>query len=597
MKRFTLIFLLLCSFSAFAQEEMSNLTPSPNAKWTAYTKGGNLYVQNKASMEVIPLTDDGSDLVLNGYASWVYYEEIFGRSSKYKAFWWSPDSKKIAFYRFDNTQVPMFPIYSPKGQDGSLNLTRYPKAGEKNPDVKIGVIDLSVAPKKGKYKIVWADFDAAEDQYFGTPFWSDDSKALYVQREPRIQNTLDLYRVDAATGSKSAIYHETYKTWLDWIDDMLFSSDGLYMVRSFETGWEQIYFLGYDGSLKRLTDGPNWRMSLKKRDSKTGDIYFTAQRDSRVRSALYKLASDGSITALTDTLYNVDMVEIGPDGKIKATLSNSTTPKFTMGKKPKKADDSLALPRIISIKADDGQDMYASIVYPKSFDASKKYPVHFEIYGGPNTPSVTDRWRNVDQWWSENEIIHMVIDVRASGHTGRAGTDLDYLDVCKTPVQDAVTWAKWMASQSYVDAAHMGIEGFSFGGSMTAMLLFNHSDLFRCGIAGGGVYDWKLYDTHYTERFMSTPALNSKGYRDASPINYVSNYPGDGTVMLKLTHGTADDNVHFQNTLQLVEELQNAGKQFELMIYPDGMHGYRGKQAEHSKASDRIFWLKYLKNQ
>jgi len=143
----------------------------------------------------------------------------------------------------------------------------------------------------------------------------------------------------------------------------------------------------------------------------------------------------------------------------------------------------------------------------------------------------------------------------------------------------------------------MGIEGFSFGGSMTAMLLFNHSDVFCCGIAGGGVYDWKLYDTHYTERFMSTPTLNAKGYRDASPINYVSNYPGDGSVMLKLTHGTGDDNVHFQNTLQLVDALQQAGKQFDLMIYPDGMHGYRGAQGKHSLESDRIFWLKHLKNQ
>ena len=215
---------------------------SPDSSYLAYTKGNDLYVLRSTDGRELRLTDDGSSLILNGYASWVYYEEIFGRPSRYRAFWWSPDSRKIAFYRFDNSRVPMFPIYSPFGQDGKLSQTRYPKAGEENPQVRIGIIDLD-SPQK----TVWADFDPAEDQYFGTPFWGADSRTLFVSREPRLQNHLDLFAVNASDGSKKPVYSESSSTWLNWIEGMVFSDTGLFMARSFETGWQQIYFLSYDG--------------------------------------------------------------------------------------------------------------------------------------------------------------------------------------------------------------------------------------------------------------------------------------------------------------------------------------------------------------
>ena len=252
-----------------------NLPFSPDSSMLAFTRSNDLYVYDIASGKERRLTNDGSELILNGYASWVYYEEIFGRPSRYRAFWWSPDSKKIGFYRFDNTAVPMFPIYSAAGQDGTLRNTRYPKAGEPNPEVKIGIIDLN---KEG---IVWADFDEKEDQYFGTPFWGADSQEFFIAREPRIQNTLDLYSFSATDGSKKHIYHEEYKTWLDWINGMLFTDKGLYMARSFETGWQQIYFLSYDGQLRRLTDGPNWRISLLRADARALD----ALADDALRTA------------------------------------------------------------------------------------------------------------------------------------------------------------------------------------------------------------------------------------------------------------------------------------------------------------------------
>ena len=214
-----------------------NPTVSPDSTMVAFTRGGDLWVRSLADSAETRLTFDGSDLILNGYASWVYYEEIFGRATNYRAFWWSPDSRSIAYYRFDNGEVPVFPIFSPFGQNGSLSLTRYPKAGQTNPSVRVGVAAIDSG------ETVWADFDYSLDQYFGTPFWSPDSRELFVSREPRRQNTLELYAVSAADGSLRQVYREEYPTWVDWIDDMLFTDDGFYMARSFETGWEQIYFL------------------------------------------------------------------------------------------------------------------------------------------------------------------------------------------------------------------------------------------------------------------------------------------------------------------------------------------------------------------
>ena len=605
-------------------DDAVNLTYSPDSTMLAFTRDNNLWVVDIASKEEKQLTFDGSELILNGYASWVYYEEILGRPSRYRAFWWSPDSKKLGYYRFDNSNVPMFPIYSPFGQDGKISRTRYPKAGEENPKVKIGIIDVTAAQPE----TVWADFDQNEDQYFGTPFWGADSKEFFISREPRIQNTLDLYSVSAADGSKNHIYHEEYKTWLDWIEGMIFTEKGLYMVRSFETGWQQIYFLSYDGkTLRRLTDGPNWRVELLKVDEKKGDVYFSARRESTVRTGVYKVDKKGVITALTDPAFDAQGIVMSPDGKaFVAILSNFNTPyqvwlyNVAKGKSVKVGDfadtfkdgtDDLAKPELISITTHDGLTLPGFIVYPKNFDPSKKYPVHVDIYGGPDTPQVRDSWRSgantALQWWYNNDIIEVTADCRAAGHNGREGLDFIYRQLDVVEVQDFCEWALYLKSLPYVNGDKIGVEGFSFGGTMTSLLVMNHSDLFHYGIAGGGVYDWCLYDTHYTERFMETPKTNPDGYAKTRVISQVKAYPANyatdaesaakvAPVMLMLTHGTGDDNVHFQNTLQLINELQKQGKAFEFMIYPDAMHGYRGFQGAHDRSAHRAFWLKYLKN-
>ncbi|MBO7071520.1 MAG: DPP IV N-terminal domain-containing protein, partial [Bacteroidales bacterium] len=427
MKRIATLFFLLLGFALRAQDV--NVTPSPDSSMVAFTRANDLWVRDIASGAERRLTSDGSDLVLNGYASWVYYEEIFGRPSQYRAFWWSPDSRTLAFYRFDNSAVPMFPIYSPFGQDGKLSLTRYPKAGENNPPVRIG---LASADGGGT---VWADFQEDPEQYFGTPFWGADSKELFVSRMPRRQSLLEVFAVNAENGAKRPVYSESYPTWVTWIEGMLFTDKGLYMARNFETGWEQIYFLGYDGTLKRLTDGPNWDIQLLKYDKKKGNLWFIAKRDSRIHPTLYRLDKKGRIYTLTNPEYFVAGAQISDDFKtFTARVSSARNPWTSISGNALKvknfpavneSSEDRPVPEIVKIQ-NDGFDLYGLMCKPRDFDPSKKYPVLMQLYGGPGTPYVRDYWNSRDAsdlWCWQNGIIYIVVDPRSSGENGRAGMD------------------------------------------------------------------------------------------------------------------------------------------------------------------------------
>lgn len=623
-----------------------NPTYSPDSTKVAFTRSNDLWVRDVASGSERQLTFDGDELTLNGYASWVYYEEILGRPSRYRAFWWSPDSRRIAFYRFDNSKVPYFPIYSPysggdtrslghTGYPGSLNNTRYPKAGQWNPLVKIGFVDT-----EGDSSIVWADFPlmggdctvanstpadseaegAVCDGYFGIPFWKSDSKELCVPTLPRIQNDLNLFSVSAEDGSKRLIYNEKYPTWISWFENMVFGENGLYVARRFETGWDQIYFISYDGSqVRRLTDSRLWDAAVLKVDEKSGKLYFSARLDGAPRTVLFcldlprgKKASYSVPRALTPLDKYAERIVIADDFKsFSARISNCTTPPSDIRCKLKVGCTTGT--EIISVQQDehpelrseliwmttsDGFELPAIISYPENFDHSGKtrYPVIMEIYGGPDTPYVRDRYLKPRSWYSENGIIKIICDSRAAGHNGRAGEDQVYKDLTSAPVKDFCEWVDYLSSLPYVDGSRIGVEGFSFGGTMTAMLVMRHPERFRCGIAGGGVYDWTLYDSHYTERFMETPQTNAEGYARSCVLNYVEEFKSDFETApaLLLTHGTGDDNVHFQNTLVLIDALQKAGKNFDLMIYPDALHGYRGLQAEFSLNSEAQFWKTHL---
>lgn len=594
-------------------KEIQNPTPSPDGLFTAFTHGGNLYVADIQAKTVVKLTTDGSNVVYNGYASWVYYEEILGRPSRYKAFWWSPDSKQIAFYHFDDSEVPMFPVYDPSKVKDQILETHYPMAGEKNPEVKVGFVTLSTG------NIVWADFNEKEDQYFGIPFWNDESTRFIVPWMPRVQQDLYFYAVDPVNGSKTHIYKEHQETWIDWPEQMEFVENGFYMIRDF-TMWEQIYFQSYDGkTLRQITTGKNWGINILKIDTKKGVIYYTSKTETSTRVDVYKVEiKSGRTTRLSSGDYSYEMVDFSNDNKyFTALASNAVTPYFQVviptdgsGKSVTVAsyakDDYFSYDfgetKMLYITTPDGYTIPGKIILPVGFDASRKYPVIVRMYGGPNAPQVADQWNTFSQyylWWAYNGVIVITIDHRASGHVGKAGVNFMYRNFFDIELKDFIEWGKYLQSLPYVNAAKIGITGFSYGGSMTTLCVTEGCDYFKYGVAGGGVYDWSFYDSHYTERYMDTPERNPRGYEQTIMAKRIaaSGYKGDSSNYLMLTHGCADDNVHIQNTLSLVLALQNMGRQFDLMIYPTQYHGYRGEQGKFANFSSYRFWYRYLLEQ
>lgn len=592
-----------------------NPTLSPDFKRVAFTRNNDLYSIDVESLQEIRYTFDGSDLVLNGWASWVYFEEIFGRAGKYRAFWWSPDSRRIAFYRFDDSKVPMFPIYDSKGKHGTLKQTRYPKAGDPNPEVKLGFVDALGGD------IIWADFNTKEDQYFGTPYWNSNGVNIMVQWMDREQSNFVLYDVNSFDGAKKPIYKEYQKTWIDWIDDIHFGKTGFYFVRDFEL-WEHIYFQSYDGSkLERLTDGMNWGIKIRSFDEKKGVIYFTARREASVRNDIYKLTlseEESSVKRISAGEYNYSEPVVSPDGKYilavhsalnvpsrLVLLSDSKRGVVKAGEYKVIANsksenfDSLGLPKreMIYITTAEGYKLPGTITYPIDFNKNKKYPVIVDIYGGPNATNVMDVWKNyysTQLYWAQEGVIQVSIDNRASGHVGKEGINFVHRNLGHYEIKDFIQWGKYLKSLPYVNGDKIGITGYSYGGTMTVMALTEGAEYFKYGIAGAGVYNWLLYDSHYTERYMDHPDDNIEGYKSSAVINKAALYRSDKGSLLYLTHGTSDDNVHLQNTIQLIDALQKEGKEFKLMLYPGAMHGYRGYQRNFSTQETIKFWRKTL---
>lgn len=592
-------------------KEALNLSLSPDKRYIAYTKGNNLYCYNIAKETIKQLTFDGSEDILNGYASWVYYEEILGRSSRYKAFWWSPDSETIAFYRFDNSNVEEFPIYSAKGQRGSFTANSYPKPGEANPTVKIGFANIQ------NESVVWTNLEDQKDQYFGIPFWDETGSRFILPWMSRDQKDMLIYSVNPINGDNSVIYKEHQDTFIDWPNQLVHTEKGFYFIRDFDkSGWEQIYYLSYDGKVfHQMTRGNNWGIKILSFDKKY--LYYTSRTNITTINQVFRVSIKDNyiqdMISLPD--YNFTNVVISPKGeKFAAHFSNSKTPTKVAVIDIKNQDSwliadsrgekyysyKIATPEILFFSNRDGQVLPIKIIFPVNMKEGKKYPVHVDIYGGPNHTNVMDTWSNPsfdNQWWATNGVIQVYLDNRASGHLGKKGINDVYGNLGYHELNDYVDAMSWLIRHyDCIDPDKVGIEGFSFGGTMTVLAVTKANKVFKYGIAGGGVYDWMLYDTHYTERYMNTPQNNPKGYKSSRAMNYLDNYYGDETNMLQITHGTGDDNVHFQNTLQLIDELMKKGKRFELMIYPDGMHGYRGYQREFWDRENMIFWYKYLLN-
>ena len=598
----------------FDAGEVKNPSFSPDSQYIAYTKANDLYTYHVPSGKESRLTSDGSFTTLNGFASWVYWEEIFGRSTRFRAYWWSPDSKMIAYMRFDESMVPMFPIYNSEGQNGFLEETRYPKAGAKNPEVKVGF----VSPTGGN--TVWADFNAKDDQYFGWPIWRKDGSSLLVQWINRGQDSLKVYDVNPASGSKKIMYEETQKTWVDLEDgaggrfEFLEKQDAFILV-SDKTGWNHLYLHKNDGTLIcPITSGNYTVLNIQLIDETGGWVYFTAKGlENSARTDLYKVKLDGKqLTRLTFGEFNHNSIRMSPGGfYFITTYSNANTPsRMTLmnnqGKVVRELGDSrgptmnkyqMAKTELIRIKSADGVfELPALVTWPLNRVPGKKYPMLISIYGGPNAGTVTDSWN-----WSANRqlyaqegLIQVAFDHRASGHFGKAGVNYMHRNLGYWEMQDYMHMARWFIQNGQADSTRICITGFSYGGYMSCYALTYGADVFTHAMAGGSVVDWKLYDSHYTEKFMDTPQENPEGYKSSNVLTHVDKYKG----VLQIVHGTMDDNVHMQNSLQLISALQDKGKQFEFMLYPGGRHGWGGEKGVHfNNLKTRFIYQHLLKKE
>jgi len=585
-----------------------NQTLSPDGNYIAYTKNNDLYTVNLATKKETRLTKDGSETILNGYASWVYMEEILGRSGRYRSFWWSPDSKHIAFFRSDDTKVPVFTIADAPGLHGVVETQRYPKVGDPNPEVKIGIVE----PEGNN--IVWAAFNEKDDQYFGLPYWKPDGSSLLVQWMNRDQNNLIIYDVNTITGGKSEFYNEKQKSWVDLDDqggriEFLKDNTG-FILNSDATGWNHLYFYDMKGKLvNAITSGKFTVTNVTYVDEKKGIVYFTARSlENTARNDLYRVNTNGkNMERLTVGDYN-NSINLSPDGSyFVTTYSNATTPtRMTLMSNKRKIikelgdskgtefdNYNLAKTELIRVKSDDGlYDLPMKVTWPLNMDKNKKYPVLVSVYGGPNAGSVMDTWgiSGNQQWYAKEGLIQVSMDHRASGHFGKEGVANMYHNLGYWEMKDYSTLVKWLIANGGADASKICIVGFSYGGYMACYALTYGSDVFTHGMAGGSVTDWTLYDSHYTERYMGTPANNPDGYKSSNVMTHAGKYKG----MIQIVHGMIDDNVHMQNSIQFISKLQDLKKDFEFMPYSGGRHGWGGNKGQHFQNLKTKFIYKYL---
>lgn len=583
--------------------EEKNPTLSPDGKKVAYTRNRDLYVSDTETGKETRLTFDATEVVYNGWASWVYYEEILGRPSNYRAFWWSPNSEMIAFLRTDDSPVPKFPLYRADGNRGELEWEHYPKAGEPNPDVKLGIANLSDG------KITWVDEDETVDQYTAWPFWRENSSEIFYQVLNRRQNHLELFAAHPKTGKNKLVYEEKQASFVEFFEDIyMFKNESGFILRSDVDGWRHLYYYDMNGRLiKKLTEG-NWTVkSIALVDELNSKVYFTADKDNSLQTHLFSVELDGNNLTKLTSFGGTHRVNVSPNGSFFfSTYSNANTPQIfelfdelgnsvrVMGTRKSDVYDEYELgnTEFFSITTEDGVELPAMWILPNNFDESKKYPVLFSVYGGPGRNDVSDSYFPfLDRYFiAQSGIIYFVVDHRGSEHFGKNGTAMMYRNLGKWETHDYIEAVRWLHTKPFVDETKIGITGGSYGGYVSCLALTLGADYFTHGIADYSVIDWRLYDNIYTERYMDTPENNPEGYDYGSALTHADKYKGK----LLIRHGTLDDNVHMQNTIQLVDKFTSLNKDFELMLYPNERHGVRPPKWKHASTQYINFWYRHF---
>ncbi len=534
---------------------LRNVKLSPDGTRVGFVRGHNIYVADLKTGKETAVTNDGTDNILNGEFDWVYEEE-FGLADAWR---WSPDGKKIAYWRLDQTREKIYHLIDEMGEYNTVFDLKYPKVGEQNAIVKIGVADLS----NGKTR--WMNIGSNDDIYIPRIFWTNSSRTLAIMRLNRLQNHLEVLMADANTGKSRTVFTDSNNTWIDVRDDIFFLKKSDQIVWTSEkSGFNHAYLYDYNGKLiNQITKG-NWEVSsIDGVDENTGWVYLSGKKDSLIQQNLFRVKLDGTDFRKISGEHGWYSANYAPDYRhFVEVYSNASTPVETTlrnadgsmvrvlenGKISALKNYNMVYPQFLTFKTTDGTELNAYMMKPVDFDPSKKYPVLVYGYGGPGSQMVVDRWGGTRTIWhqymTEHGYIIFCVDNRGTGGRGKAFKDLAYLDLGKWSVHDQVEGAKYLATLPYVDASRLGFWGWSGGGYLTCMMLTKGADYFKTGIAVAPVTDFRLYDAIWTERYMGLPVDNKKGYDAASVLTYAGKLKGK----LMIVHGTGDDNVHYQNT-------------------------------------------------
>ncbi|MFZ6754091.1 DPP IV N-terminal domain-containing protein [Undibacterium sp. Dicai25W] len=555
---------------------------SPDAKSVAYLKGNDLYITDIASATEKRLTTGGSHTNLNGRLDWVYMEEIYGRGVL-RAFWWSPDSSKLALLNFDESRVPVYTLSGDHLQPAQTTRTHYPKAGDPNPIVKLGVVDLNG-------KLTWS-----ENPYQGKETlivqvgWTPDGRLLSAWQD-RVQTWLDLRLYDQSMQQSKVIVHESSPAWTERLPFPVFLKDGGFVWESDRTGHRHFYRYDKDYQLQGVITKGNWEVRTAYGiDEQHGRILFSADERNPIGNDVYSVNLDGSDLRRLTTESGTHAVRWNKNFTqfLDSWSSIKQTPKQALfddaGTQLKLVDDvgmpatmkalHLATVKQQQIMSRDGFPLESLLYLPPDFDAKKKYPVYQHLYAGPMAPTVVDRWSNdlYFHFLAQQGYVVWILDNRSASNKGMASAWPIHKKLGQLELQDQLDGLAWLRQQGWADMDRISLDGWSYGGYFTSYAL-THSDAWKVGFVGAPVTDWRLYDSVYTERYMGLPQDNPEGYDNSSVQKAAKNLHGK----ILLMHGTMDDNVHPQNTIMLINELIKNGKDYSLQLYPGQAHGPRG---------------------
>ena len=552
---------------------------SPDGTRVSFRRGHDLYVMELASRKITRLTDDGSPTRLNGELDWVYPEELEIST----AYWWSPDSKSIAYLQFDVSREPVYPQADLTGPRAVFEPERYPKAGDPNADVLLGVVPAAGGRTR------WMNLGETRDALLARFVWLPDSSAIAVVRLNRIQNHLELVIADAKTGGTRTVLEESDPFWINLRDDLRFLNDGKqFLWASERDGFNHLYRYSIDGKLLgRVTRG-DWEVSsVACVDEAAGRVYYISTESSPIEQQFYSVRLDGGDKRRLTKPAGTHAISMGSKCETYLdSFSSFTSPtrrsvhrndgaEIRVFTEPDRRllDEYEVLPsEVVRVKASDGALLYGYLLKPAGFVPGKKYPVVVEVYGGPHVQMVENRWHgalNVAQVWAQKGYVVWSFDGRGSWGRGHAWESAVFRNLGAKELEDQKAGVAHLVSMGIADPARVAIAGWSYGGFMTLYSLLHASDVFSCGVAGAPVTDWRNYDTIYTERYMGLPSENAKGYDQSAVAQAAGNLKG----RLLIAHNFEDDNVLFQNTIRLADALESAGKPFEMMVYTNKTHG------------------------